>query len=93
MKVALLFLLLGAGAAHTAWIPQDVANHLQRRQMCNHWAGEEPYDKARAAEIAKAVNGLRCTTLDGDEKKLRRRYRHYAPARAALDKARSDYPL
>jgi hypothetical protein len=92
MKAALLFLLLGAGP-QAPWIPRDVANHVQRRQMCNHWAGEEPYDKARAAEIAKAVEGLRCAALDGDEKKLRRRYRHYAPARAALDKARSDYPL
>jgi len=69
-----LFLLL-APAAQAAWVPQDIAAYVDRRKQCNHWGGEDGYDKARAAQINRAVAKLNCTTLDGDEKTLLRRYR------------------
>jgi hypothetical protein len=54
--------------------PPDIAAFAARRVECNHWSGEEPYDKQHAAEIADAVQRLRCEDLDGEERTLRRRY-------------------
>jgi hypothetical protein len=83
-----LFLLL-APAAMAAWTPPDIAAYVQRRTACNHWGGEEPYDKARAAEITKAMAKLNCATIEADEKTLRRRYRH-APAQLEQIRAARD---
>lgn len=69
-----LFLLLSP-AAMAAWVPQDIVAYAGRRKQCNHWGGEEGYDKARAAEINRAVAKLNCNALDDDEKLLLRRYR------------------
>jgi hypothetical protein len=30
--------------------PADVRAVVDRWEMCNHWGGEEPYDKARAPD-------------------------------------------
>ena len=50
---------------------------VERAEMCNHWAGEEPYDDARRAEIDRNLNDLRCTTItrDGEALKVSRRER------------------
>jgi hypothetical protein len=61
--------------AAAAWTPPDIAAYAARRAQCDHWGGEEPYDKARAAEINRAVARLRCRALDADEKRLLARYR------------------
>jgi hypothetical protein len=55
-------------------VPPPVRAFVERRQGCNHWAGEEPYDEKRAKEIARAIDKLRCDRLDDDELDLRRRY-------------------
>lgn len=73
--IAAVPLLLLATAARAAWVPSDIAAYTQRREACNHWGGEEPYDKARRAEINRAVAKLNCEALDADEKTLLRRYR------------------
>lgn len=78
MKIApplLVLSLLFAPAAMAAWMPHDIATYADRRKQCNHWGGEEGYDKARAAEINRAAAKLGCDTLDTDEKRLLRRYR------------------
>jgi hypothetical protein len=51
----------------TAGLPKDVAAVLTRRVACNHWMGEEPYDKARAREIERAIRQNKCDSLAGDE--------------------------
>ena len=56
--------------------PRDVARYVERRAGCNHWAGEEGYDKARAAEINRNIRALKCEALDHDERRVQRRYRH-----------------
>ena len=78
MKIAsplLALLLLLATDALAAWMPHDIAAYAGRRKQCNHWGGEEGYDKARAAEINRAVSRLDCDALEVDEKRLLRRYR------------------
>jgi hypothetical protein len=71
--------LQGAVAA----APKDVSAYVARKANCNHFLGEEPYDKARAAELNKAMRELKCSTLDRDEARLRRRYAK-APAMLKL---------
>ena len=58
-----------------------------RAEGCWHFAGEEPYDAARRAEINRALSELNCTTLKSDGQALRRKYARSAPALAALDAA------
>ena len=55
-------------------LPRDVRAFIARRQECDHWTGEEPYDKARAREIDSAIRDLRCARIDRDERRLMDRY-------------------
>ena len=66
-----------AGCASMTWSADAVARFVERAQMCEHWAGEEPYGDARRAEIDRNLNDLRCTTIrrDGEALKLSRRDR------------------
>jgi len=55
-------------------MPADVSDFIRRAVVCNHWAGEEPYDEDRRAQIAAAVESLRCRALDADQTALRAQY-------------------
>ena len=77
----------------TAWsddrstIPEDVKRLIERRDECHHCAGEEPYDKARAKQIDKAMADLRCDSIDRDVTALRRKYATDAAVQSALASA------
>ncbi|MGC1301832.1 MAG: hypothetical protein WA840_05605 [Caulobacteraceae bacterium] len=60
--------------AALARVPRELGAFMERRAECEHWAGEEPYDKGRAAEIDHAVKVLHCARVEADERALRRRY-------------------
>lgn len=93
-RVALVLAMIMTGlSCALAATPRDVARYIDRRQGCNHWAGEEGYDAARRAEINKAIDDLRCTALDRDGRVLRQRYRHNPAVLRALKKAQADYPV
>ncbi|MBF0664524.1 MAG: hypothetical protein IR159_03085 [Brevundimonas sp.] len=66
-----------AGCADPTWSDDAVTRFVERAEMCEHWAGEEPYDDARQAEIDRNLNDLRCTTIrrDGEALKLSRKDR------------------
>lgn len=66
-----------SGCASTTWSDDAVNRFVERAEMCEHFAGEEPYDDARRAEIDRNLNDLRCTTIrrDGEALKLSRRGR------------------
>lgn len=68
-------------------IPADAAAYVQRRIACDHWAGEDPYDAARARQIAAAAKSLRCDAIDADETRLRRKYGRDPDVLKALDAA------
>ena len=68
--------------------PRSVRTFVERRAMCNHWLGEEPYDAERGREIERAVRSLRCQRLDVDEARLRRRYRDNETVSAILNETR-----
>ena len=66
-----------SGCASPTWSNDAVTRFVERAQMCEHWAGEEPYDDARRAEIERNLRDLRCTTItrDGEALKISRRER------------------
>src|SRR5215470_4152602 len=57
-----------------ATLPKDAAAVVTRHLECIHWGGEEPYDEARAREIARATKRAKCDALDRDEAALLKRY-------------------
>ena len=61
----------------TSYSDTAVSRFVERAEMCEHWAGEEPYDDARRAEIERNLRDLRCTTItrDGEALKISRRER------------------
>jgi hypothetical protein len=74
----LLMLLLGLAPAtvlaEEPALPRDVADFLARREECDHWRGEPPWDPARAAQID--WNG--CQACSGTDRNLARLKRKYA---------------
>ena len=91
-SATVLAMMISLSSVVAAATPRDVASYVDRREGCNHWAGEEGYDAARRAEINKAIADMRCTALDRDERVLRYRYRHDPAALRQIRKARADYP-
>ena len=69
-------------------MPADVSDFIRRAVICNHWAGEEPYDEDRRAQIAAAVGSLRCRALDADQAALRGKYAGNAEALRRIDQSR-----
>lgn len=61
--------------AYIKGLPNDVGALLQRTDECNHWSGEEPYDKERAKEIAAAMKKINCASIDADTKKIIEKYK------------------
>ncbi|HEX8379353.1 MAG TPA: hypothetical protein VF619_02240 [Allosphingosinicella sp.] len=55
--------------------PRKVAAFIERRAGCNHFLGEEPYDRERAAELNRTIRELRCNRVERDQRRLERTYR------------------
>ena len=77
--------------ARVARAPKQVAAFVRRRADCNHFLGEEPYDRERAAELNRVVRELRCGRVERDERRLREAYRHDAAVLRLLDET-ADLP-
>jgi hypothetical protein len=71
-----------------AGLPKDAAAVVRQLAMCNHFAGEEAYDKARAREIARAIRQYKCDSLERDEATVRKRYATDPKIVKALDDAK-----
>lgn len=56
-------------------LPADVAAFVQRRDSCDHFRGEEPYDSQRAAELKKKLAET-CSGTDRQLAALRHKYAH-----------------
>jgi len=69
----------------TAGLPRTPPRLVERRANCNHWQGEEPYDKARGREIDRALTRFGCDFIERDEEKLRARYADKPEIIKALD--------
>jgi hypothetical protein len=56
-------------------MPKDIAVFISRTAECQHWSGEEPYDKERAEFIRNAMLKAGCSKVDAEEIRLRQKYR------------------
>lgn len=54
-------------------VPADVAALIERWEMCQHWAGEEPYDEERRQEILRGI-AASCPGNEDTRAALERRY-------------------
>ena len=70
-------------------MPADVSDFIRRAVTCNHWAGEEPYDEERRAQMAEAVASLRCRELDTDQRALAKQYDGNAEVLRRIRQSRS----
>lgn len=71
--------------------PKTVAAFVERRADCNHFLGEEPYDRERAAYLNRVIRELRCARIDQDERRLRSVYRKKPAILRLLDET-ADLP-
>ncbi len=95
------FLILFSGFANADYktdlamlkkgMPATVKSFIDRQIGCNHWIGEEPYDKDRAKEIADAVEKLKCNALEKDESRLKTAYKLRPSVIKAINKAKAFY--
>ncbi len=75
-----VFPLMSVAAAKTR--PKDVAAFVQQRDACDHFRGEEPYDRERRAFLEARMRKL-CT---GSDAKLRMLKRKYATHQSVMEK-------
>lgn len=54
-------------------LPRDVVSFVERRDVCDHLRGEDPYDPSRAAEL-RAKLAANCAGTDKKLAELRRKY-------------------
>jgi hypothetical protein len=69
--------------------PKDVVALIERIATCNHWSSEEPYDKARAQEIAKAAKKASCARIDSDAQRLKKKYKTNKKVAEAIRQTKS----
>jgi len=97
--LTLLALLVFAGQLVAGELPTDVAvlqkgqpkeirKFIERVFLCQHWAGEEPFDQPRAKQIRNAIQQLRCDQIPSDEARLRKKYKNSPKVLAVLDSAK-----
>ena len=74
------FLLLASPSVTTLAqqpVPPDVARFIERRDLCDHFRGEEPYDPQRREFLAKRTREL-CTGTDTQLASLKKKYKSKA---------------
>ncbi|MCZ2497884.1 hypothetical protein GN316_14055 [Xylophilus sp. Kf1] len=61
--------------AKSPWqpVPEDVRSFIEKRNQCDQWRGEDPYDRYRAKEIDRHLNRF-CKGSDRQLAQLKRRY-------------------
>ena len=55
--------------------PQEVSEFEKKRDLCDHFRGEEAYDEERAKEIAEAYKKY-CTGTDLELARLKQKYKN-----------------
>ncbi len=55
--------------------PFDVEEFIDRREICDHFRGEEPYDADRAKFLAEKIKET-CSATDKELRELKLKYRN-----------------
>lgn len=87
----MIFLVIAPCLGVEGWgadnaLPIEVKQLVSRREQCHHWAGEEPYNKARAKQIDRAMTRLGCDGIDQEVDAMRKKYAGNPRVQAALPK-------
>ena len=69
----MISVLVLAGCAGMPGMTNDVDAFMQRREMCDHFRGEDAYNQARAKEIDAGVKEY-CTGTDKELEGLKAKY-------------------
>jgi hypothetical protein len=56
-------------------LPPDVARFVERRDLCDHFRGEEPYDAERREFLEKRMR-QHCTGTDAQLAALKKKYKN-----------------
>ncbi len=70
--------MLGIFLAAAVHLAPEIRAYVERRDACEHFAGEDAYDGERRHFLNRQIKALRCLTLERDRKRLRLKYK--APA-------------
>ena len=76
--------LYAAGAQSAERLPVDVAKFMERRDGCDHFRGEDPYDEERRKFLAKNMKAL-CTGTDRQLARLKSKYKGNASVMEKLN--------
>jgi len=63
-------------------LPKEVSSFLEERENCDHWRGEEGYDKERRAEIDWSI----CQSCPGTDSKIVVLKMKYGADKAIMEK-------
>lgn len=66
LAVFAISIIPALGLAAEQGIPKDVSTFMEERESCDHWRGEEGYDKERRAEIDWSI----CQSCVGTDSRL-----------------------
>jgi hypothetical protein len=87
--LALSVSVLGCTAPAQPQLPEDVASFVERRDICDHFRGEEPYSPERRAEINRNTEKF-CRGTDPELGALRAKYQNTRAFAAALERFERD---
>jgi hypothetical protein len=80
---AILLGLASLAALGDQTLPPDVARFVQRRDLCDHFRGEEPYDAERREFLNKSMREF-CIGTDAELATLKRKYKDKSDVMAKL---------
>jgi len=73
-----------ANAEEHGSLPADVAKFVERRELCDHFRGEDPYDEERRRFLAMRLNDT-CRGTDKELAGLKGKYQGNSPAMKILE--------
>jgi hypothetical protein len=90
-----VFALITAANASATGMPEypfEVEEFIDRREMCDHFRGEAPYDQQRAAFLSKMISET-CSGTDNQLQRLRKKYRDVGDIMKVLDRFEENVEL
>ncbi len=75
---------LSANAEEHGSLPADVEKFVKRRELCDHFRGEEPYDEERRRFLAMRLNET-CRGTDIELARLKGKYQGNSPIMKVLE--------
>lgn len=92
LLLALIFPFIASAVEAATPVPPDVAELVERRDLCDHFRGEEPDDAERKAFLGKAIGDL-CTGTDQRLASLKVKYSSNPVVTAKLNQYEEDIEL